>query len=544
MRSFFRSNNLVIDRFNRAKPIDTSGPILLSASTLSGFLYFNSTIFVWESYAGYTLSATPAVWSAGTTILSAGWYIYSPTLYRGFMADINTTTYTVTENDALSGYRFGWREVVQKNSITKFSNGRITKATKLPNTPPSTNLVGPPYGNPTPGGVLIKPIRSWYTPPNLPITSISGIWYKNGQSTGVTLSTYSNTSNGDLIQYRETAVNSMSSSIRFSQAAYINSQIPIVMDSLSSNVISRVVGLSGGAKYMNMFSVKNHNTKTYVRNPNFWANDIKQEFTGCAVHKTFGYESYGGVLITPRHVLYCAHAFPHALGTWPIDLRVGNNITFVRSDNTSLTAMQLHQQPNIDVDLCVAVLDRNMENEGLNIVKIGDIMGNYISYYSDDVIDDGSLDPNYIFNTLRYNYNVIDGCDPLSAKPLIEVGVSQGFGNIPNAIPPTPIIDYPAQNDIMGHVNDVFSGATNNNSISGFKYQVWGGDSGTPVFLLHQNELYLHGIMVMSPWGRRFVSTYIDEINELIHQADLNAISMGRLTETTGYTVSATPLIQ
>ena len=31
---------------------------------------------------------------------------------------------------------------------------------------------------------------------------------------------------------------------------------------------------------------------------------------------TGGKQSYGGILISPRHVLYCEHSKPHARNTW------------------------------------------------------------------------------------------------------------------------------------------------------------------------------------------------------------------------------------
>jgi hypothetical protein len=116
------------------------------------------------------------------------------------------------------------------------------------------------------------------------------------------------------------------------------------------------------------------------------------------------------------------------------------------------------------------------------------------------------------------------------------VAMSQGAGRATSAIPPTPVAKYPQYNDIMLHVATSYS--SNNYYLSNFRYSVWDGDSGTPVFVIINDTVYLHGIMVTQNFG--YTSLNIDNINQIIAQADANAIAMGRLAAPTGYTVTDT----
>ncbi len=116
------------------------------------------------------------------------------------------------------------------------------------------------------------------------------------------------------------------------------------------------------------------------------------------------------------------------------------------------------------------------------------------------------------------------------------IAVSQGAGRRTNTIPPNPISKYPLYNDIMLHI----SPQPYAHPLSSFRYYVWDGDSGTPVFLNIDSTVYLTGIMIFAEFGFRPADPYT--INQLITAADANAIAMGRLSAQTGYTVSSFPL--
>ena len=573
MRSFNFSNSRF--RLNTFRSTDTrvltSGPVLVSRPVLSGFMFRDGYYYRMHTYVGFTLSATPAVWESPETLtLSAGWYVYSPSSLRGYFS--TDLTYTATLSDDTTNKVFGWREQAYKNGRTVVSSSLYCMVNEIPNQPPTlSDGVGYITGIPEAGQTLYKPEGQfrWNTDLLGPL-SLSGVWFKNGVNTGVTLSTYNDTAPNDNIQYRVTGTTWGGSRTQYSRKYYITDKYPTIIQSLSTSIFPRMETLSGGELHMNMFSVKDHNTRTYVRNPNLWVNDIIQQFTGCVVHKPhYCYESYGGVLITPQHVLYCGHANPSAGGTsiWGPAPAI---LTFVRSDNTPVSAVQLHQynllkpvppydQPG-NFDLCVAVLDRNMVDEGLHVVPISPIWGDESpSFYGltawspDTYLRDEGDNFWSQYQTMALNYAPYY-FNPLSAwKPFVEIAVSQGAGRGTNSIPPLPFkpLPYPLvngnvpqYNDIMCHAIDVYGTYTRWNTLSAYRYLVWDGDSGTPTFHIYNNTLYLAGILVSAPWGREAISPgKVSWINDAIEQADLRAISMGRLSATTGYRISATPSV-
>ncbi|WP_265595007.1 hypothetical protein [Haloferula sp. BvORR071] len=89
--------------------------------------------------------------------------------------------------------------------------------------------------------------------------------------------------------------------------------------SLSQGVDSRLKGKQASDNTRNIFSKKDHAAKKYTRNPNLWCADLVPQLTGCAVWKPpleYVGERYGGVMITPRHILFCQHAHPAWDGGW------------------------------------------------------------------------------------------------------------------------------------------------------------------------------------------------------------------------------------
>jgi hypothetical protein len=161
------------------------------------------------------------------------------------------------------------------------------------------------------------------------------------------------------------------------------------------------------------------------------------------------------------------------------------------------------------IDLCVAVLDLDMDAEGAHVVPIPAVRSRA---ESDAIFQPGT---------------------PLFA-------VSQGAGRSTNSTPPVPISDYPRTHKAMHYVRQL--GQTAVSPYDAVDYQVWDGDSGTPTFLLHRGVVYLDRILTHSPWGGWRVGAYVPQLNQMIAAADAGAIALGRLTEPTGLTVTAVTL--
>ena len=272
---------------------------------------------------------------------------------------------------------------------------------------------------------------------------------------------------------------------------------------------------------MNLLSQFDHAQKIYRRNPDLWAQDLVEHLTGVVIYNTFTVESYGGVLITPRHLLFCAHAHPHAQGTWPVNReRAGAVHRFLTSDGRLIESTQLHQAksfgrarlPDMEsVDLCVALLDRDLEAEGLHVIPVFPTVSSAARQAAMDWARD-------------------------AGEPFAFFGVSQGVGRSTRSQPPEPIGDYPREHARMVYIKDraaTHSATGSRGPFADWGYRVWDGDSGTPTFLLHRGTPHLWMILTTAPGNGPVVGDHIDHLNALIELADANAIEAGRLEEPT-----------
>jgi len=108
----------------------------------------------------------------------------------------------------------------------------------------------------------------------------------------------------------------------------------------NESVDRRLTGLEGGESNMAVFSICEHLSEAYSRNEDLWCADLGRELTGVAAFKygprnNMGIaDSYGGVMITRRHILFCNHAHPAYPGSPPPWVNgLGFRIRFVTSDN-------------------------------------------------------------------------------------------------------------------------------------------------------------------------------------------------------------------
>ena len=112
-----------------------------------------------------------------------------------------------------------------------------------------------------------------------------------------------------------------------------------------------------------IYSTQNHETATYVRNPNCWAASL--DLTCISPWNSTGGGTRAGTLISPRHVLFCEHLDFHPT--------VGATIRFIAADNTvetrTITALATHPDytPNYQYtphfpDITIGVLDSDVPN--------------------------------------------------------------------------------------------------------------------------------------------------------------------------------------
>lgn len=495
-------------------------------------------------YINFTLSAYPGTWntSKGAPKITHQWVGYDPnTFAMTVLSTVSAATsspskLTITGN--LSSYLLGFLETASLSGLSATNTTQPTSIKiSLSSSPPlmvnnAALLSGVDF---YPGSVIYKPTYIWSSSLNF---TVSGEWYKNSLPTGVRTSTYSNTQNKDTIYWVESCIDSNGGiSVYNPEKQGVNSAGRIVdstmysyLSAIQQGVLSRKASLSGGAKYMNTFSFKNSAAKIFVRNPLLWANDLTQQLTTCVVYKEGVPKSafsYGGVLITPRHVLYCNHAHPWAAGTWPVNPNTTTPcvLWFVDSNNNAISAIQTYQLQVSAADLNVAVLDRDVAAAGISVtslIRLGST--SWLRFLYRNALN--SIGDNYYYP--RPPENILSGTS-LSAVPYFAM--SQGVGRVTQEQPcGTAVSDYPRYNDIMLYINPHTSlkyGLYNN-----FRYCAWTGDSGTPVFTVLNDKIYLINIL-----SGNWVGDKIPEINDAITRVDAGAIALGRLSAYTGYTI-------
>jgi len=129
-------------------------------------------------------------------------------------------------------------------------------------------------------------------------------------------------------------------------------------------------------------------TKNFVRNPNCWAYDI--DLTCCSpwnMHPTLRLEGgylttssnhTAGTLISPRHVIFCAHDsfYPPA----------GSEMRFVAKDNTVVTRTLVSITPVAGSDIEIGLLDQDVPSS-ITFAKI--LPNNYENYLSRGILRSG-----------------------------------------------------------------------------------------------------------------------------------------------------------
>lgn len=311
---------------------------------------------------------------------------------------------------------------------------------------------------------------------------------------------------------------------------------------------------------------------------------------------------YGRVAITKRHILSCHHAHSAASGTWNgvVNTQAPCRIRFIDNTGATVDRIQIHQASDVPRDLSMAVLDADLP-ESVHVMKVApsNVLNELSAYnflslgqeFQPASRPDG-LGSHYarcsvgVNSTSPYSVVIYDAQEAGSAGLGITIAhtvsgtgagitvtvagrtvtvthgsaaTNQAIANAVNT-PGTPAYALVSASVFGTYVTAADNGGTSVTSglfvplsdypllnrqmfhagISGFTYGVWRGDSGTPRMTVINGEVVLSGIISGGDSAQcsPATATWPQVLNALIAAADANAVSSGRMTAPTGYTVT------
>lgn len=308
---------------------------------------------------------------------------------------------------------------------------------------------------------------------------------------------------------------------------------------LLDSVDTRLVGKDGGEAEMKVFSTKNHSTSTYVRNVDLWCADVADQLTGVAAYKgpTDAIESYGGTMITKRHILFCEHGHPGPAATGG----PGYDIRFVDASGNPVERELIHGKQvsvgGVPVDLWIGLLDEEIPNS-VKVYRAPPAEVNMLTF-----VNWGTTIPTIGVSqgsgrlTPEQNYAKLNANQSTPLVPLIKC-LSPGYGTFGTL--PTPPYKGTYTQESMVWIIDSHSTTCPPDPAdlrSGFKYVLWDGDSGTPEFYLAGNEPLLINIISGSS-----VYDKVDALNDTIEALDIEAENLNKIPDVTGLEFVRAPL--
>jgi hypothetical protein len=262
------------------------------------------------------------------------------------------------------------------------------------------------------------------------------------------------------------------------------SLVGVTVDQVGPSTVDSFISYSGGTLAKNcydainnrivtknpttskpIFSTLNHASSTYVRNTGCWAYDL--DLTCISPWNTTGATCMGGTLISPCHIAFANH----------YQISNGAKIRYVTSNNVTVERTVIDQINAVD-DIQIGILDSDVPSS-ISFAKI--LPSNWSTYL-----------PNLYRNT-QYNSN------------------SAGL--------PIMTLDYDKKASVMElHYIASNAGAyirwpSQNSNFYPFLEMVIGGDSGSPSFLIINNQLVLILTWTGGIAGPFYGGIYVTPIN-------------------------------
>lgn len=237
----------------------------------------------------------------------------------------------------------------------------------------------------------------------------------------------------------------------------------------ASSTIDSLLSGKTASSTIRRFNTQNHTSSppSYVANASFWANSLN--FSCCSVWNSTGLNTMAGTLISPRHIIFAAH----------YQLNTGATVRFIDGSgnivNRTMTAKLVHPdyKPYYP-DIAIGVLDSDVP-AGVSFARV--LPANWSSYLPT------------ISYTSRIPFIVVDQ----EEKALVG--------------------------DIVGISNSVNIAAPENSQRLSFWESIITGDSGSPGFLVINNQLVIVTVLTFGGLftSGTFISAHINSINTMMN---------------------------
>lgn len=472
------------------------------------------------SYAGKSVHATPGQWAFDAFVKRewlkvtewdpVGW---QPT---GFEHRCDGTELALTQDDLNEG--FVYRE-------TGYGKGGPVEAFVLESIVDVLFVVPPPAtpyanysafprisGNPWPGEDLTFEAAEGMF---VGAVSVTQEWWKNGVATGSFTETYNFTAEGDVVFVRLTATNPGGSvtadvdPVLVGAVFEVLAETPVEMSTL-------VDGRTGSQTLCKRLQAKNHLAGTYEWNEGFFDSGLLEKLT-CVKIALYGigqpqlnsggwHESFGGTLITPRHVISAGHAMPGSNLALPYPDRRWRFMSVAGAVHEAIQIAEGH--PNY----FQAGSDERASDTAVMLL-------------SEDVPPGIAIAPMFPFpgsDSPEHLAAVISLL--LSGEVHLNVSQASGYGGRTG-----PVYPGGSTKPLNSAVHESMAYLVPSAGVGGFDswgYTVYGGDSGTPSFYVCNGQPFL-----------QWYAAGVDVINSLILKAEERAIAAGTLDDYTGYQV-------
>lgn len=270
-------------------------------------------------------------------------------------------------------------------------------------------------------------------------------------------------------------------SITESSTVLKNWRIGSISRNIRDGIISLLYEKNSNQKRMFIEEVTN-SPSNYTRNVNCWAKDI--DLTCVSVWNSTAGNQMAGTAISPKHVVFCRH-----LGFYP---NVGSSIKFVTNNNEIITRTITNMigHPNFSGfanDISIGILNSDLP---ASIKPARILPSNYSSFF-----------PTISGNNNITRINNLLGC--ITINQFKDVGL-------------TSLASINSMFQLMHPNTDPLLNPSN--SYDNFYRNLILYDSGSPAFIVINNEVILLGVFTNGGPGRgTFLSEHISVINNIMN---------------------------